>query len=289
MTSFAIWSSLIASTKMLKTVAISTKALAKARGAPEVKAVRFHPDAVPAPRKASVAQAQLETHQQNHDKLSFQRLFTCLKNWLHMSRSRVGQLLTFALQRKMSTMVDSPKPADERLPGAARDEASVHRPHHGRLSMASFRNEEGKQQWKVTGLTSHQMALNLGQEWENNARQIRVFSGDPKRSLGHTGGLSQPEVAAILNISVRAVRQIEQRAIAKLPRHPALRRVWREFFTGEVEESRELGVEQLVAYALSFPEVVARFGLTSNRFERRGLERVFIITVAPITPEFYEY
>jgi hypothetical protein len=154
------------------------------------------------------------------------------------------------------------------------DEASAHRPRRGARWVASFRDETGKQRWKTTGLTDYKLALSLAREWEAQARRKRVSRGTLVKGRSTTGrglgGLTQLEVAAVLRISVRAVREIEQRAMEKLRRHPGLRHVWQEFLRGEIEES----APGAAAYRLSFPEIVALFQLTASPFERQALGKV---------------
>jgi hypothetical protein len=154
------------------------------------------------------------------------------------------------------------------------DEASAHRPRRGARWVASFRNERGKQQWKTTGLTDYKVALRLAREWEEQARRKRASQGALAKGRSTTGralgGLTQPEVAAVLQISVRAVRQIEHRAIEKLRQNPALRRLWLEYLKGEMEES----VPGAAAYRLSFDEIVALFHLTATQFERQALGKL---------------
>ena len=122
-------------------------------------------------------------------------------------------------------------------------EASVRRPARGKRWIASFRNQVGRQEWKSTGLTDKSAALILAKEWEAAERRKRGFvkNPPPQKALirvtgggkGDTGLFTQKEVAAILQVSERAVRAIERRAIEKLRRHPALRQLWREWATGE--------------------------------------------------------
>src|ERR1035437_6129792 len=135
-------------------------------------------------------------------------------------------------------------------------EVSVHLPARGSRWVAAFRDETGRQVWRTTGLREKGAALALAQEWEATAKRkreahgalpgqpvVRVRAGSAERQLGW---LTQREVAMILKISERSVREIERRAFDKLRRHPALRDFWREYRTGEVEESsryRTVGIE----------------------------------------------
>jgi hypothetical protein len=162
-------------------------------------------------------------------------------------------------------------------------EASVHRPKRGRKWIASFRNEHRKQQWKTTRLTDYKLALKLAREWEEQAKRKRASQGAQVKVRTTTGrgpgGLTQTEVAAILRISVRAEREIEHRAIEKLRRHPGLRRLWKEYLEGEIEESAcEVG--DSIAYQLSFPEIVAMFQLTATWLERQSLWKILDLAQA---------
>jgi DNA-directed RNA polymerase sigma subunit (sigma70/sigma32) len=51
-------------------------------------------------------------------------------------------------------------------------------------------------------------------------------------------GLTQKEVAVIMKLSERSIRQIEKRAIRKLMQHPALRQIWRDYLAGELDEDQ---------------------------------------------------
>jgi Sigma-70, region 4 len=133
-------------------------------------------------------------------------------------------------------------------------EASVHRPNRGRVWVASFRDETGRQRWRSTGQTDRRAAWIVAQEWERAARQRRSgqeeLAGEPDirgwrgRS---TGGLTQREVALILCLSERAVREIEGRAMDKLRRHPALRALWREWSREKIGEGATSAEDKLMA------------------------------------------
>src|SRR6516162_9406256 len=75
------------------------------------------------------------------------------------------------------------------------DEASVHRPRRGQRWVASFRNEQGKQQWKSTGLADYELAFELAQEWEEQAGRKRESGGVGAKIPSVTGrglaGLTQ--------------------------------------------------------------------------------------------------
>jgi Sigma-70, region 4 len=106
----------------------------------------------------------------------------------------------------------------------------------------------------------------------NNAPQkalVRVTGGGGR---GDTGLFTQKEVAVLLRISERAVRTIERRAIEKLRRHPALRQLWREWTTGEIEEASE----PRPVWELTRAELAAVCGLARTPAERELLRRLFI-------------
>jgi hypothetical protein len=162
-------------------------------------------------------------------------------------------------------------------------EASVHLPRRGRRWVASFRGETGRQVWRSTGLSDRKSALSLAQDWEREAERkraaqppapakpvMRVRPGSAERELGL---LTQQEVAMMLKISERAVREIERRAFEKLRRHPALRDIWREYQTGDI---REAGL--VVNGALSRAEIAAVYALARTPEERQALRKLFDLT-----------
>jgi len=161
-------------------------------------------------------------------------------------------------------------------------EATVRRPPRGKRWIAVFSGvEPGKQTWRSTGLTDRAAALALAKEWEADARKRRAQSGRlPRKPTARVrygspeaaaGLLTQAEAAAVLGISVRAVREIERRAFEKLRRHPALRRFWREY-VGETEEQPE---EREAV--LSDSEVDALIALARTRSERLALLKLLIL------------
>jgi Sigma-70, region 4 len=103
------------------------------------------------------------------------------------------------------------------------------------------------------------------------AQCIRVRPGSGEVALGF---LSQQEVALILRISVRAVRAIEQRAFDKLRNHPGLKDYWREWVTGEVEETATRDSSQ---WLLSRAELAAVYGLAQTAAERQALRKLFAL------------
>jgi hypothetical protein len=127
-------------------------------------------------------------------------------------------------------------------------EASVHRPTRSRVWVAAFTGPAGGQVQKSTGLMDRDQALLVAKKWEREARaqrarlvafprkpSIRVQPSEPSTS---NSPLSQREVALLLNISERAVRMIEIRAIQKLRRHPLLRHIWQQYLSRDLEEGQ---------------------------------------------------
>jgi AspT/YidE/YbjL antiporter-like protein len=93
--------------------------------------------------------------------------------------------------------------------------------------------ERGNQVWRSTGLTDRDAALAQARTWEAEARiQRQALGKQPRRAAvrvrrssaesGGFGPLTQREVAALMKLSERAVRNIEKRALGKLKNHPAL-------------------------------------------------------------------
>ncbi len=126
-------------------------------------------------------------------------------------------------------------------------------------------------------------ALKLAHRWEEEARRrqaaqgaiprkptIRVRPGSPEAASGF---LSQREVALVLGISVRAVREIERRAFEKLRQHPALQELWREWKTGVTETSGSAGASELTS-----EEIKSLFGLARTTEELRVLQKLIAIT-----------
>jgi len=166
----------------------------------------------------------------------------------------------------------------------------VRPPPRSRRWVAVFSGvEPGQQVWRSTGLTDRDAALAQAKEWELDARRdradrrnlpskptMRVRRGSGEAAVGL---LSQAEVAAILGISVRAVREIERRAFAKLRRHPALRRFWRDY----AGMAKEQPVEEASANDLSDAEVEAVFNLAWTTAERLALVKLLgLIGIVPL-------
>lgn len=172
-------------------------------------------------------------------------------------------------------------------PVCARDllEVSLHLPRRGSRWVASFRDETGRQVWRSTGLRDRERALMLAKEWEAEAKRkrasqthlrprltVRVRPGSAQRQQGC---LSQKEVALILRISERAVRQIEKTALEKLRRHPLLQSLWREWKTAEIKESTTLDAPQ---WTLSPAEIAAVYGLAKTPTEREAVRKLIALT-----------
>jgi len=126
-------------------------------------------------------------------------------------------------------------------------EATVHLPRRGKIWVAAFTGGQGGQVWRSTGLTDHDQALVLAKRWEAQARSQRARLGVTPRKprlpvrrqeLGaaRSGLLSQREVAMLLNMSERGVREVERRAFQKLRQHPLLRQAWQQYLANELDE-----------------------------------------------------
>jgi hypothetical protein len=159
---------------------------------------------------------------------------------------------------------------EELLPHLPISEATVHLPKRSRVWQAVFTGPEGGQVWRSTGLTDREQALLVAKKWEREARSERAKLGhSPRRPAMRvrrttpftgSGPLTQREVAVLLNISERAVKAIERRAIQKLRNHPVLREVWQQFLSGELDEHQLIltseEVEALVGLARTAEEQV---------------------------------
>jgi hypothetical protein len=164
-------------------------------------------------------------------------------------------------------------------------EVSVHLPSRGTRWVAAFRDATGRQVWRTTGLRHREPALALGRRWEAEAKRKRAAQGalPPKPTIrvrpgsgeAAIGLLTQKEVAVVLRISERSVREIERRAFEKLRRHPALKAFWREWTTGEVAEAvRGSPIE----WTLTRAEIAAVYGLAETPVERQALMKLFAMT-----------
>jgi len=155
-------------------------------------------------------------------------------------------------------------------------EATVRLPPRGTKWIAVYTGvEPGKQVWRSTGLRDRAAALALAKKWEAQARRTREASAGVtkkptirvRRGSGEAaaGLLTREEAAALLGISVRAVREIERRGLEKLRR--ALRRFWNEHSTGQVKTAAD-------SHDLVPAEIDALFSLTRTPLERRALTKL---------------
>jgi hypothetical protein len=158
------------------------------------------------------------------------------------------------------------------------DEASVHLPRRGSRWIATYRDETGRQVWKSTGLRNRAAAQIVADRLEAEARRkratqipfrkptIRVRPGSGERGVGL---LSQKEVAVLLRVSERAVREIERTAFEKIRNHPAMREFWSEWQGGKIDES-DLDSD----WYLNRSEIAAVLALARTFQERRVLRKV---------------
>ena len=155
-------------------------------------------------------------------------------------------------------------------------ETTVHRPRRSRVWVATFTGPAGGQVWKSTGLTDQDQAIRLAKSWEVEARAERARVGRTVRKprlrvrrqepgIEQSGSLTQREVALLLNMSERGVREVERRAFEKPRNHRLLRQVWRQYLAGELDE------QQLM---LTHQEIEALFDVTRTPEEWRLLEKV---------------
>jgi DNA-binding CsgD family transcriptional regulator len=117
--------------------------------------------------------------------------------------------------------------------------------------------------------------MRLARKWEAAAAAQRARMGGTLRaSLARVrrrdldtglGGLTQREIAVLLNLSERTVRRIERRAVGKLLKHPALRQVWSAYLAGELDESD---------WTLSSAKVQALRRLARTAEERQVIEKM---------------
>jgi len=158
---------------------------------------------------------------------------------------------------------------EEPLPQIPICEASVHQGRRSKIFIATFTAPAGGQVWKTTGSRDYHEALMLAGKWEAEARSQRARLGRSPRKphIRVSGGgqsttvqpLTQEQVAKILKVSVRCVRQIEHRAISKLRNHPLLKQLWRQFLSGELDEDEStltpLEIEALFDLAATVEEL----------------------------------
>lgn len=164
-------------------------------------------------------------------------------------------------------------------------EASVHLPRRSSRWVAAFRDETGRQVWRSTGQRDRESALAIAKQWEVKAKRKRAalpnVPAKPtirvRRRSGEeaVGMLTQREVAMILQISERTVREIERRAFEKLRRHPALQEFWREWTTGDVEEAVW---GSPTPWALKPTEIAAVYALAETPQERQLIRKLLRLT-----------
>jgi DNA-binding CsgD family transcriptional regulator len=163
-------------------------------------------------------------------------------------------------------------------------EVSLHLPRRGTKWVAAFRDANGRQVWRTTGLREREPALALARRWEAEAKRRRAAqpAAPPKLTMRvrpgsaerQEGCLTQAEVAALLRISQRTVREIEHRALAKLRSHPALKHFWREWQTCQI---REMALRASRQWTLNRAEVAAVYGLARTPFERRAVRKLLAL------------
>jgi hypothetical protein len=163
-------------------------------------------------------------------------------------------------------------------------EVSIHLPRRGTKWVAAFRDETGRQVWRTTGLRDREPALVLARRWEGEAKGRRAAQGAvpprltirvrPGSAEKEHGCLTQAEVAAVLRISQRAVRDAERRGLEKLRRHPALRDFWREWTTGDIKETTLRASKH---WMLSRAEITAVNGLARTSEERQALRKLLAL------------
>jgi hypothetical protein len=157
------------------------------------------------------------------------------------------------------------------------EEASVVRPRRGKIFIAAFTGSGGGQVWRSTGQTDYEAALKIARQWEAEARAKRArqprTKNKPRTRVGPTTagtgaaglGMTQREVAELLKMSERGVREVERRAFEKLRRHPLLRQLWKQYLSGELDE--EVG-------GLEPAETAALFDMARTAEELLLIEKV---------------
>jgi hypothetical protein len=128
-------------------------------------------------------------------------------------------------------------------------EASAHRPRRGKIWVAYYTGlEPGQQVSRTTGLTDYPAALAQAREWEAQVKAQRAARGQKRtptlrvrRPAANTasGPLTQREIALLLGMSERGVRNVEKRALRKLAKLPFLSQFWSQYLKGELPEGLE--------------------------------------------------
>jgi DNA-directed RNA polymerase sigma subunit (sigma70/sigma32) len=178
-----------------------------------------------------------------------------------------------AAQRLVQTLL-----GEEPVTESCLSEASVHRSTRSQVWVAVFTRPTGGQEWRTTGLTSRDQALRVARKWEAEARAERAKLGRTTRKPVWRVRRTQPgfrpplltqrEVAQLLHMSERAVREIEHRALQKLRRHPLLREIWQKYLVGELDEDQTI---------LSQDEVEALFNLARTPEEQHLVRKVLAL------------
>jgi hypothetical protein len=178
-----------------------------------------------------------------------------------------------AAQRIVQSLLAEQPVAESRLV-----EATVHLPKRGTVWVATFTGAEGGPVWKSTGLTDRDQALLVAKDWEAKAREQRAKGRTPRKPMLRVRRsepgfgpplLSQREVARLLHMSERGVREAERRAFQKLRNHPLLKQVWRQYVRGELDEEH---------FLLTHDEVEALFNLARTPEEQHLIEKVLRLT-----------
>ncbi len=155
-------------------------------------------------------------------------------------------------------------------------EATVHRSCRSKIFVATFTGPKGGQVWRTTGSTDYKEAMKLARAWEAQARAERVKRGLLRHRYPGTRvrasrdrirpGRPQEEVAKVLRLSVRTVREIERCALAKLRQHPLIKQLFKDYQGGGLEEHN--------AAALDSEEIAALFDLAATADELKAVELV---------------
>jgi hypothetical protein len=125
------------------------------------------------------------------------------------------------------------------------EEATVHRPPRSKVWVAVYTGATpGKQVSRSTRLINRLHALAVAKQWEAEAREARAALGrllkkPTVRASAGTAQLTQRQVALVLGMSERGVREVERRAFEKLRRHPLLQQIWRQYQHGELDEGED--------------------------------------------------
>ncbi len=154
-------------------------------------------------------------------------------------------------------------------------EATVHRSRGSRIFVATFTGPQGGQVWRTTGSTDYELAMKKAKTWEARARRQRTSLGrtatQPRTRVsrpataGGRGPLTQQQVARVLRMSVRAVRETERRAFWKLRNHPELKQLWQRYVYGDLDEA---------CWVLTPTEIEALFDVARTSDELLLIEKI---------------